>query len=414
MVKVSRIECIEVRFHPALSKLCHQVKNLYNRANFLVKNSLQEVNKRLYYNNLNDLLKKEECYRVLPAQTAQQTLKLLCRNWKAFFHAKKEWKRNPAAFYAMPRSPNYKAKDGEMVAIFTNQQARIRGGWIVFPRKIEYVYKTRLTSRIILREVRIVPRRVGYTIEIVYHKTLPKTRKRRTRKGAIDLGVHNLVTFVDNLGGQPIVIKDEGNGIKSITQYYLKIQAQLRKQYIRQQIQQLKVKNKVIYGTAFYYLREKWRKKLKDAIHKLTSYLVNLWMERDLHEVIIGYNKNWKQKVHFQKKITQIFVSLPFMKIINNLLYKAQERGIKVELIPEEYTSKCSFLDNEFPEFRTNYAGRRISRGLFQTSQGHLINADVNAAYNILVKSDPKAFPKKNVNGVGGYVMYPLRVSIEK
>ena len=59
------------------------------------------------------------------------------------------------------------------------------------------------------------------------------------------------------------------------------------------------------------------------------------------------------------------------------------EKGIKIELIPEKYTSKCSFLDNEFPEKRQNYAGRRITRGLFRSAQGFLINADVNAAYNI-------------------------------
>jgi len=413
MVQVLRVECIEVRFHPALSKLCHQVKNLYNRANFLVKTALQKENILLYYNNLNTLLKEEESYKVLPAHTAQHTLKLLCRNWKAYFQAKKEWKRNPAAFFAMPRPPNYKAKDGEVVAIFTNQQTRIVGRWLVFPKKVGYSYKTRLTSGISLREVRIVPRRVGYTIEIVYQKTLPKMGKRSRRKGAIDLGIHNLVTFVDNLGGQPIVIKDEGKGIKSITQYYLKQQTQIREQYVKQQKQQLKGMSKLTYGSAFYKIREKWRKKLKDAIHKLTSYLVNLWVERDLHEIVIGYNKTWKHKAHFRKKVTQMFVSLPFMRIINILLYKAQEKGIRVELIPEEYTSKCSFLDNEFSELRMQYKGRRIKRGLFQSAHGYLINADVNAAYNILIKSDPKALPKRSVNGVGGYVMYPLRVSIE-
>ncbi len=93
--------------------------------------------------------------------------------------------------------------------------------------------------------------------------------------------------------------------------------------------------------------------------------------------------------------------------------YKGAERGIKVETIPEQYTSKSSFLDNEFPKKRKKYKGKRIHRGLFRSAQGHLINADVNAAYNILIKSDPKALPKRRVNGVGGYVMYPLRVSIE-
>ena len=129
--------------------------------------------------------------------------------------------------------------------------------------------------------------------------------------------------------------------------------------------------------------------------------------------MIIGYNEKWKQKLHFWKKVNQMFTTIPFLKIIKMLKYKAEEHGIKVELIPEEYTSKCSFQDNEKPEFHRIYAGRRIQRGLFKSAQGYVINADVNAAFNILIKSDPKAVPKRTVNGVGGYVMYPLRSSIE-
>jgi len=414
MTQVLRVECIEVAYHPVLSKLCHQVKNLYNRANFLIKTSLNQQTKLLYYYDLNTLLKSEECYKILPAHTAQHTLKRLSGNWKAYFRALKEWKNNPNLFFAMPSPPNYKPKDGEVVAIFSNQQAKIRNGWLVLPKKVGYYYKTRLTATTKLREVRIIPRRVGYTIELVYLKTIPNLRKKMIRKGAIDLGMTNLVTFVDNLGNQPIVIKDHGKGIKSITQYYLKNQTKLRAQYVQQQKQQLKNQTKLKYGESFYLLREKWRKKLKDAIHKLTHYLVEVWVERELHEVIIGYNKKWKQGVHFWKKVIQMFVTIPFMRIIKILKYKAAERGIKVELIPEEYTSKCSFLDNEFPQSRPKYAGKRVKRGLFKSARGHLINADVNAAYNILVKSDPKAVLIRTANGVGGYVMYPLRVSIEQ
>ena len=413
MTKVLRVECIELDYHPNLSKICHHVKNLYNRANFLIKGSLKNKNKLLFYNHLDTILKHEECYRVLPAQTAQHTLKLICRNWKGYFNALKEWKKDPSLFFAMPQPPNYKRKDGEVVAIFTNQQARISNGWLVLPKKVGYSYKTRLTENTELREVRIIPRRPGYTLEIVYRKSLPKLLQKRIRKGGVDLGMDNLAAFVDNLGGQPIVIKDAGKGIKSITQYYLKKQKELQIQYSQQQRKQLKGKNRLIYGQAYYKLKEKWRRKLKDGIHKLTSYLIDLWVERGLHEVVIGYNPLWKQDLHFWKKITQMFVTIPFLRIINILKYKGVERGIKVETIPEHYTSKSSFLDNEFPKKRRKYKGKRIKRGLFRSSKGYLINADVNAAYNILLKSDPKALPKRTVNGVGGYVMYPLRVSIE-
>ena len=413
MTKVLRVECIEVAFHPQLSKLCHQAKNLYNRANFLIKEALKNHNKLLFYTDLDKLLKHEECYRILPAHTAQHTLKRLCGNWKGYFRAIKEWKKIPELFFAIPTPPKYKKKDGEVVAIFSNQQARIINGWLVLPKKASYRYKTRLTEHVDVREVRIIPSRPGYTLELVYRKTLPKLVKKRIRKGGVDLGMVSLASFVDNLGGQPIVIKDTGKGIKSITQYYLKKQKQLQIQYSQQQKKQLKCRNRVVYGQAYYKLKEKWRRKLKDGIHKLTKYLVDLWVERGLHEVVIGYNEKWKQGMHFWKKVTQMFVTIPFLRIIDILKYKGAERGIKMETIPEEYTSKCSFLDNEFPRLRKKYKGKRIYRGLFCSAAGHLINADVNAAYNILVKSDPKALRRRSVNGVGGYVMYPQRVSIE-
>ncbi|MCE7741468.1 MAG: IS200/IS605 family element transposase accessory protein TnpB [Candidatus Heimdallarchaeota archaeon] len=413
MSKVLRVECIELPFQPTLSKLCHQVKNLYSRANFLVKQSLNKKNSFLNYYDLNTLLNQEECYRVLPAHTAQHTLKLLTRNWKAYFQAQKEWKRHPEKFYALPKPPKYKPKDGESVAILTNQQAKIKNGWLVLPQKVGFYYKTRLTASTRLKEVRVIPRKVGYTLELVYEKFLPKLRKKNTRKGAIDLGTINLVTFVDNLGNQPIVIKDHGKGIKSIIQYYMKLQTKLRLQYVQQQKKQLKQQHKLVYGLAYYKLKEKYRRKLKNALHQLTKYLVDLLVNRGLHEVVIGYNPQWKQQVNLGKKVTQMFVTIPFLRIINQLKYKCEEQGIHIVLIPEDYTSKSSFLDNESSQKRAKYAGKRSSRGLFTSALGHRINADVNAAYNILVKSDPKALPSRKVNGVGGYVMYPRRVCVD-
>ncbi|MHA1420344.1 MAG: RNA-guided endonuclease InsQ/TnpB family protein, partial [Candidatus Heimdallarchaeaceae archaeon] len=350
--------------------MCHQAKNLYNRANFLIKTSLKQTSKLLFYYDLDRQLKLEGCYRVLPAHVAQQTLKLLSRTWKSCFRAKQEWKKKPTLFFAMPKPPNYKKKDGEVVAIFTNQQARIVNGWLVLPKKVKYAYKTRLTAKTELREVRVIPRRTHYTLEIVYLKSIPNLRKKLIRKGAVDLGMDNLAAFVDNLGGRPIVIKDAGKGIKSITQYYLKEQKKLQIQYSQQQKKHLLSNNRLKYGPAYYKLKEKWRRKLNDAIHKLTKYLVDLWVERELHEVVIGYNELWKQNLHFWKKTTQMFVTIPFLKIIDMLKYKGAERGIKVETIPEQYTSKSSFLDNELPRHRKKYKGKRIHRGLFRSAAG--------------------------------------------
>ncbi|MFW9853366.1 MAG: IS200/IS605 family accessory protein TnpB-related protein, partial [Candidatus Thorarchaeota archaeon] len=290
----------------------------------------------------------------------------------------------------------------------------IRNGYLILPKKVAFTLKTRLNASHPLREVRVVPRGVGYTVEIVYHKTIPKPKKRnKIRKGALDLGLSNLVTFVDNIGSRPIVVKDEGKGVKSFTQYYLKKTSKLQEQYAQQQRKNLKQPNRLSYGYAFYSARERWRRKMNDAFHKLSKYFVNLWTQRDLHSIVIGYNPKWKQQMRLMRKTTQLFVIIPFHQLIKLLTYKATEKGIIVELVEESYTSKCSFLDNEEIKKHQHYQGKRIGRGLFRSASGVLINADVNAAFNILLKSDPQALPPRSVVGVGGYVMYPHRVSFQ-
>ena len=71
------------------------------------------------------------------------------------------------------------------------------------------------------------------------------------------------------------------------------------------------------------------------------------------------------------------------------LQYKAELEGIRVILQEESYTSKCSFLDNEAIGMHEIYIGKRIGRGLFQASDGTIINADINGALNILKKGKP-------------------------
>ena len=146
----------------------------------------------------------------------------------------------------------------------------------------------------------------------------------------------------------------------------------------------------------------------------MSKALVEHWIKTKIHRVFIGYNPKWKQQIRLHKKTTQMFVIIPFEKIIQCLKYKAEENGISVETIEENYTSKCSFLDNEYPQKKTSYMGKRVKRGLYKSASGIYINSDVNGAYNILLKGNPQALPPRSVGGVGGYVVYPLRWSFEQ
>ena len=84
---MKRVERHIVIGDPALEALAHKTKNLYNYANYQVHQNFFATSELLNEYELTTLLAKENQvdYRDLPAQTAQQTIKLLFKNWKSFF-----------------------------------------------------------------------------------------------------------------------------------------------------------------------------------------------------------------------------------------------------------------------------------------------------------------------------------------
>jgi transposase len=83
---------------------------------------------------------------------------------------------------------------------------------------------------------------------------------------------------------------------------------------------------------------------------------------------------------------TRLFNETAFKQLISMIQYKCCLIGVKVQTINEAYTSKVSALDLEPIKKLEKYIGLRICRGLFKTSSGFKINADVNACLNILRK----------------------------
>ena len=123
----------------------------------------------------------------------------------------------------------------------------------------------------------------------------------------------------------------------------------------------------------------------------MTAFLATLFDEMRIEKVFIGKNTGWKQKLPFGKKVKQRFAYLPYETFIEQLQYKCQLRGIAVIAQEESYTSKASFLDGDnIPVYgetdNPKFSGRRVKRGLYKTSKGQLINADVNGSYNIMRK----------------------------
>jgi putative transposase len=344
------------------------------------------------------MLKEKDVSRQLPSQTAQQILKMVDMNWKSFFRSSKHHKKHPERYLGAPKPPRYKRKDGECMVIFTNQQCRIRGDFLCFPKRSQLPsIKTRIKNQ--FHHVRIIPKGLYYILEIVYHKEVNDLKLDKKRVLGIDLGLNNIITMVNNAGFQPAIIK--GGMVKSINQFYNKKLAIYRSIKDKQRIE-TETKHLI-------KLTKKRNNKINDIFHRISRIIIDYCIEFNIGTIVVGYNKTWKQKLRIGKRNNQTFVQIPFFKLVSQINYKSKLIGIKVILVSESYTSKCSFLDFEPIEKHDNYLGKRISRGLFRSERGVVINADVNAAYNILIKAVPDAFSVDGIEGVG---LHPYSITI--
>jgi IS605 OrfB family transposase len=403
-MRVKRTEQIWIKSNENISSLCYISKNLYNKANYLIRQKFFENGRWVRYNELDKELKESENYKSLPAQTVQQVLRLLDKSWKffKFFKAMRVWSKEPEKFKARPKTPKYKKKDGEHILVLTNQQCKIReDGSLKFPRLLGLDVKTRLNKETNLREVRVIPKSVGYAVEIVYEKEVNPEDLDKNRVAGIDLGVRNLVTMGNNIGERPIVVK--GGICKSINQFYNKEMGRIQRIYESQRIKM---------GRKSKKLFDKRNRKIKDYLHKVSRFIVDYCVKKNIGTVVIGNNEGWKQNANIGKKNNQNFVQIPFSMLINQIKYKAEEKGIKVILQEESHTSKCSFLDNERIEHHDAYLGKRFKRGLFRSAKGKIINADVNASLNLIRKAIPEAFARAEADGIEGIGLHPLRCYI--
>lgn len=379
------------------SKERHLKENKEFKKKLIQINYFSKDKKYLGYDFLEFLVRDSIDYKNMMAQSAQQTLKLLDKNWISFFESIKDYKNNKSKYKGVPKLPNYKKKDGRYIAIFTNQGCKYKKEYIVFPICFNsYKLKTKIKGN--LQQVRITPRGSNYLLEVVYCLNIDYENSESKNICGIDIGVNNLATLTNNIGKNPIVIN--GKVLKSINQYYNKNKAKITSDLMK--------RHNKNWSKKLEKLNYKRNNKIKDYMHKCSKKVINYCLENDLDTIVIGHNKEWKQEVSMSKQNNQNFVQIPFNILIKMIQYKGVDSNIKVIINEESYTSGTSFLDNEESMKEWYDRSRRISRGLFRTNDGTYINSDVNGSYQIIKKVVPKAF----ANGIEGVGLHPIRVNI--
>lgn len=367
-------------------------KNLYNLATYHQRQRFFAGEYVYSYVDLHKLLKGEDAYGALPAKVSQQVLRMVDKAWKAYFASAKEWRKDPSKFLGKPKMPQYKDKEsGRHALVYTIQaiSSKLLRIGQVKPSGLGLIVKTKQTD---IAQVRIVPKKTHYVVEVVYNVEPEAPELDYTLIAGIDLGLDNLAVVTSNKQGyKPLVVN--GKPLKSINQFYNKRKAELQSILGSDKAQSHRIDR----------MTDKRNRRVDHYLHTASRRIVDHLVEQQIGMLVIGQNSDWKQGIGIGKRNNQNFVSIPHARFVSMLTYKCELVGINVVTTEESYTSKTSFLDGEEPVKHETYAGRRVKRGLFRSALGRVINADLNGAYQIIKKVAPAAFSQ----GVEDVVVHP-------
>ena len=362
------------KYYDELDHLCLLSKNLYNSTLYTVRQYYFANKQFLSYQAVNKLFvsSNQPDYRALPTRVSQHTQMLVDYNFRSFFALLKL--KAKGKYDKSVKIPKYlNKKSGRQVVHYEKGALSFKAKGFIKLSKTNIKIKTKLTKETV-QFVRLVPKNNYVVIEIGYNVNEPEL-KVNNNVLAIDIGVNNIASCVTTDGDKYLV---NGRQLKYINHNYNKAVADAKSK--------LKITHNQDSSKYIIQITNKRNHRINDYLHKITTYIVNHAVSKNIGTIVVGYNKEWKQDTNMGKVNNQNFVNIPFYRLINLLAYKCRLKGIKFQTITEAYTSKCSFVDNEEIKKHQSYSGRRISRELFKTKNGLIINADINGAYNILKK----------------------------
>lgn len=413
---VNRIRPKNIQEYQLLKDITRASKDLYNSTLYETRQYYFNTGKFLNYESAYHIIKNKPEYRGLPSQAAQQTMKVVDREFKSFFRVLGEKKKGN--YNRRLSIPKYLPKNSHFTTIYPKAHIRfnqkdstkayltlskimknkygIKGYEVSIPEHI---------SNDTIKELRITPKYNYFQLEIVYQVSDDKEPTPNGNYLSIDYGVNNLVTMINNVNNQPIIIS--GGDIKSMNRYYNK--------KISHYKSTLKKNNNTYSSKRINNLWEQRNDKFKDYFHKLSINIVRYCQLNNISEIIVGYNKEWKQNISIGCKNNQNFVQIPFGLLINYLEYKCKENGIVFTLQEESYTSKCDALSLESVRKHDNYSGKRVKRGLFKSASGVLVNSDVNGSVNIMRKCKREEVePWVRSLASSGCVFQPVKLSLDE
>ena len=417
LAQKSEIRGLPKKQYSMLLEMCRYANSLANVAEYHIRHYRSRTGAYLSYEKNCRISKHNLNYKMLQAQVAQQTLKRQDKKHQAYFGLLKA--KKDGSFSGPVRPPHFRKKGGYDNLYISGKYVIMRGEYIALPMSRAFREKYGGEEILIrippvvhgkkIHEVQIIPERDGSFIDAVFVYEEPENAKLKLHKNnilSLDPGLDNFVTGVCTDGTTFIV---DGRRIKSINQWYNKLRAE----------KQSKLPKGVYWSRFLTRITRRREHRIRDFIHKAANEVIRQAREHNCGTIIIGANRGLKQNICLGAVTNQNFVQIPHARFRAVLEEKCTRAGIRFVCQEESYTSKASALDRDpIPTFDPlqqqicTFSGRRISRGLYRSKDGTLLNADVNGALNIARKSKQDGSIPKCARLCRGVLDTPARIRI--
>ncbi|NEO79752.1 transposase [Moorena sp. SIO4G3] len=366
--------------------ICGEANKLTNCAIYYCRQILFKTGKYVKKFELDKTLKTNIHFKAMRSACAQQTLHGVIESFKSYQALAKLYKKGQLT--DKPRIPKYRKKGGMAVVSYPARWIKLVDGQLKFtlgkqvkawfgidhfllPMPSNLDFKS-------IKEFRFFPRNGCFYLEFVYKQPDIKPGQKLGNALGIDPGLNNWLTCVSTTGKSFII---DGKKVKSQNQWYNKQVGKTKKG-----------KSQDYWDDHLAAITEKRNRQMRDNINKAARFVINWCLRHQISTIVFGWNQRNKDRIRIGNKNNQEFVQIPTARLKNRIQQLCGQHGIKFVETEESYTSKASFLDNDFlptlgakPE-GWKPSGKRVRRGLYRSANNELINADCNGACNILRK----------------------------
>lgn len=280
---------------------------------------------------------------------------------------------------------------GQLIKVDIQPNNKISKYWLKFRTKLKYggiwipfQTKQKIPNGKLCDSWLIRNNKGNYELRLLY-EIKDISIENNINKIAVDFGEKRIATIVSSVDKKPIFLGKEVRGIRRHYSHLRKVYGRIKR---IDKIKQVGSKEKRI---------------VNNILHRISKSII-LKAVQDNASIIIGdlrgIRNNAKGKGH---RFNRIVGNMPYYKLTNMIIYKAQIRGIQVIKVNERNTSRLCH--------RCNSIGIRNKQSVFKCHNCNTsFDADWNGCLNILKRSEElvssdgamafssNAVPNKTVN----------------